>query len=356
MKIEIKGAYGETNFGDDLLMRVFEDFFIQEMPDSKINFVGENQKYVKGFLKESEYLKPNFDADLIVYGGGTQFFSFSQPQKSSLGTKIIKGLNNPKLIFDRLFKTNASPKIKAPIALVGFGIGPFYGEDAAKSIAENSLKNASFVGVRDEVSKGYCEEWNVPAFLGADVVFSSYFPNPQLESIKNEVKKIGIIVRDWNWEQSGANYIDKLKAFYSNNDRQKVELTFIVFAPLKDKKWMDYLENEDKLVWDPAVFSIESFLEKLNAFDGFISARYHGAIIAAILGKPVICVEIEPKLKILTDQVPEFKLWKKPFDSNELNNYVNSLDYFLDYSNSLGILGEKSNQMLKKFKQFINEQ
>jgi polysaccharide pyruvyl transferase WcaK-like protein len=193
-------------------------------------------------------------------------------------------------------------------------------------------------------------DWNIPAVLGADVVFSSYFKQPDIIKSTNSrsKKKIGIIVRDWDWEKSGNSYISTLIEFYKSYSN--AELQFIVFAPAKDKHWITMLKKENVLIWDPQKYSINSFLEELNLFDAFITARYHGAIIASLLKKPVICVEIEPKLKILTEQVKELKLWEKPFEIAKLEELVSQLDYEVDYEFSLKERKAKANTMLLDFK------
>lgn len=356
MKINIRGAYGETNFGDDLLMCVFENYFLKEFDNVQLNFVGDENGYVDKLLIDSTYLEPDFLPDWEVYGGGTQFFAFQNKYETSLWQKINIVLKNPGLIKRKLKNVFGKTTLNnSKIAFIGFGIGPFYENQEAISNAKEKILEADFVGVRDEVSSQYCADWNIPATLGADVVFSSYFMKIDLKKAidTRPKKKIGIIVRDWEWEESGRNYIDNLIKF--SKSYSDIEMQFIVFAPSKDKGWLAKLKNENALIWDPQKYSINLFLEELNTFDGFISARYHGAIIAALLQKPVICVEIEPKLKILTEQVKEIKLWQKPFDIEELVKLVNHLNYDVDYANSLEERKIKADHMLLEFKKRYNE-
>ncbi|MBF4485999.1 MULTISPECIES: polysaccharide pyruvyl transferase family protein [unclassified Flavobacterium] len=353
-KLTIKGAYGETNFGDDLLMCVFENYFLKEFDDLQLNFVGEENNYANKLLISSTYLKPNFQPDWEVYGGGTQFFAFQSSYNTSLIQKIGIAFRNPGLVKKKLsdvfFKNCINP---GKIAFIGFGIGPFYENQEAIANAKQKIAMADFVGVRDEISYQYCAGWNIPATLGADVVFSSYFEKPTCIKSEgfNEKRKIGIIVRDWDWEKSGNNYINVLIEFYKTYS--DAELQFIVFAPSKDKEWIGKLKNENFLAWDPEKYSIESFLEELNIFDGFITARYHGAIIASLLNKPVVCVEIEPKLRILTEQVKEIKLWEKPFNMQHLIKLVDELNFDVDYETSLKDRRANADTMLLEFKKIF---
>jgi polysaccharide pyruvyl transferase WcaK-like protein len=352
-KITVRGAYGETNFGDDLLMCVFENFFLSEFARIQLNFVGEKNNYAQKLLVNSSYMQADFTPDWEVYGGGTQFFAFQKHSKLTFAEKVNIAVKNPTILLEKiksvLFRSSKLSNVSKKV-FIGFGIGPFHGNEQAISYAKEKITEADFVGVRDEVSYQYCLDWKIDAKLGADVVFSSYFTKPALQNIvsSTEKKKIGIIVRDWDWEKSGKNYIDNLMSFYKSF--KDADLKFIIFAPSKDKKWVSILKEEDVLVWDPNKYMVSSFLEELNEFDGFITARYHGAIVAALMDKPVICIEVEPKLRILTEQVKEIMLWEKPFDNNQLIDLLNHLDFNVNYKNSLTERKEKADAMLLEFK------
>lgn len=352
IKFNIKGAYGETNFGDDLLMLVFENYFRKEFSNAIINFEGEKSDYPNVLLQKSTYNK-KIDYDWLIYGGGTQFFAFQETYKSSIFQKIKLGISNPKLIFDKLKIAEKPHNIKT--GFLGFGLGPFNDNQKVINYAKGKLSNANFVGVRDKVSHNYCNEWNIDSFLGADVVFSSYFDDILLEKpIQSFKKKIGIIVRDWDFDDTGNLYISKLREINKLNIKE-FEYQIIVFAPFKDKKSLKEFKNDSLLIWNPEKDSVLTFLNKLNCFDLIISARYHGAIIGALLNKPVICIEIEPKLRILTEQVEEFYLWKKPFIINDLEQIINKIDFDnIDYTKSLNERKEKANNMLSKFKEQLS--
>ena len=349
ININVKGSYGETNFGDDLLMLVFENYFIKEFQNSNLNFEGINVDYPSNLLQKATYNRKKSDNDWNVYGGGTQFFSFNEKSDLSTLDKVKIYLKNPQLLKNKFVKQKDNTKT----ALLGFGIGPFTNNLKAIQNAKVIVDSAQFVGVRDEISYNYCNEWNINAVLGADVVFSSYFNKSDYYTSNLEEKrnnKIGIIVRDWDYEESGNSYIEILQKFYRENSTQ---YQIIVFAPDKDKKWINSMKDENIIVWNPKKNTVGEFLHILNSFDALISARYHGAIIGALLSKPVICIEIEPKLKILTEQVKEMKLWKKPFDIENLKLLIGQLDNNIDYSLSLNERKVLADNMLLEFKNNI---
>ncbi|MCG8236931.1 polysaccharide pyruvyl transferase family protein [Tenacibaculum finnmarkense] len=342
--INIKGAYGEENFGDDLLMKVFENFFYQEL-DCNVDFHGLNAEYPKNILEHYTYMQEKLDDGLLVYGGGTQFFSFSNVNLFS-----YKGflLSLKRIVKDVIYN---EAKI-TPAYYLGIGLGPFSDTYIEKK-TKKALANAPFISVRDTISFQYAQKWGIDVTYGADVVFSKYFQLPvKIITPENKKKKIGVIVRDWNWTDEGRAYLDKIKRL---KDREDFDVQFIIFSSLKDRFCIEHFNYDDTLIWNPELYSIDEFIVELNQFDIFISARYHGAIIATLLSKPVICVEVESKINGLVNDIPELNLWKQPFKEDDLNKMLSKLDYDVDYSKSTQKLSNRANNMLATFKREINE-
>jgi len=360
-KIIIKGAYGATNYGDDLLMVIFESFFLKEFENIDLYFEGMYEAdYVNKMLQNSRYITARTENDWLVYGGGTQFFSYSKKEKIGIFPRIfglfVKVFKHPEKLLHKISKPSGHEEKHNSkyIAFLGFGLGPFYRDLKKINNVTKILGNADFLSVRDKVSYEYCQEWGVDSLLGADVAYSSYFtfnikPKPINEKKR---KKIGLIVRDWVWEETGRAYIEPLKELYEGTS--DFDFQYIVFAPFKDPKWMEDLKNSNVLCWNPETDTIDGFLESLNEFDAFVTARFHGAIIGALLSKPVICIEIEPKLRILTEDLPELLLWEKPFDLVSLEVLLQRLNYKIDYSESLGRLRRRADRGLSAFKDFFN--
>src|SRR5690606_33553619 len=109
---------------------------------------------------------------------------------------------------------------------------------------KNTLDSALFTGVRDQVSKKFCDEWGINSVLGADVVFSSYFESYLEDDLirvtHRESKKIGIIVRDWDWDEDGGRYYQPLIDLANSDSKYE----FIIFAPYKDKVWLNKLAHK----------------------------------------------------------------------------------------------------------------
>lgn len=357
--IVIKGAYGELNFGDDLLMLVFENYFLSWDKPLMLQFVGLKADYTQRLLANGTvYSNEIPTSDWLVYGGGTQFFAFDGAEKTTID-KLKAVVSNPGIIFSILknkftSKSNVGNE-ERHIGFLGIGLGPFSNNQVKIEQTKSILNKSDFVGVRDAVSFDYTKQWGLEACQGADVVFSSFFnwKLPEVYEKKND-RRIAIIVRDWNWTEEGKSYYEKIIDFTKKNT--DISFTFVLFSEHFDREWKNKLkDNANVLIWNPKLDSVQTFIEKLNKFDGFISARYHGAILGVLLSKPVICIEIEPKLRILNEQVKELKLWQQPFDIAQLQVLLDELDLNVDYSDSVADLRSKADFMLAEFKKVFYE-
>ena len=82
-KALVRGAYGEGNFGDDVLMVACHGLLRRVYAASDIAFwfpPGSELAYVKRLLPEINMIRSEDEAaavDLVVWGGGTQFYAFS---------------------------------------------------------------------------------------------------------------------------------------------------------------------------------------------------------------------------------------------------------------------------------------
>ncbi|SDM67851.1 polysaccharide pyruvyl transferase family protein [Siphonobacter aquaeclarae] len=366
MNILVRGAYGESNFGDDALMCVLESFFIRNGLTSQLTFTSTiDAEYCNSLLSASTYVNlvdvRMQEVDLLVYGGGTQFFTFGKKEsKLARAVSRIRSMEYKDILKKIANKLNAGSGFKSEKAAVGIGLGPFKFSDERLDGYKALAREFDFMAVRDEVSYGYCQDWGVEnALLGADICFSDYLDlsTINLKAPARAKKKIGVIVRDWIHEKEGSMYYTPLMNVVDAQHDQ-YEFVYIVFAPDRDPEWMKQLQKvkQEVVVWTPEKDTIENFTQFMAGFDGFITARYHGAVFASLLNKPTICVEIEPKLKILTQQVPEFLLWNKPFGEKEL---AQSLSYFekenFDCQLSVGKLRDKSNYMFREFLAYIGK-
>jgi len=103
------------------------------------------------------------ETDVLVLGGGTQFYSFPNT-KSNARLNILKSiLNNPLFLFDYLNKRkkkNGRTILQTKTAALGLGIGPFLGPDTQSAINRTSdfINKVDFLMLRDSTSVNFAKE------------------------------------------------------------------------------------------------------------------------------------------------------------------------------------------------------
>lgn len=349
IKIDIIGAYGSKNIGDDLLMKIVYDIIVDNLDVSELNIYSKDLSYpailcpkakVKNILE-----KPN--GDIAIFGGGTQFFSFiKQNAILSLVKHIVK------------YRFPAVRNYHGKSVYLGIGIGPFINNLEAILNVKFLMNRASKVWFRDSPSIKKSLYWkNSSNFeLGADLCYTNKFiaeyitPN-KLDSKNN---KVALIHRNWPYSSRGnaysteiINLVRKLKL-----DNVKVEIICL------HKSDMSILPNEVELQelkiyeWDPTI-NIANFLKNLSSYKAIISSRYHGIVLGSLLEVPCVSINIEPKLEIVSNQL-NIPLWKNPEDDiYKIVNMVVNNKVPINWSEKIVEQKQRAESMKNDFINFI---
>jgi len=336
-RVLVRGSYGVGNFGDDILMIAIYRLLKECYDSEEITFLSPQSRYIQKMepeIRTTDYRSKLYSVDLEVYGGGTQFYSFYQKKsKRSISKSIFKAIRYPHKLFyymlDRYW--NNHPKISRRAA-IGIGVGPFVSKSAEETTAKILLSNMDYIAVRDDHSYSLLKKWGIPQVsYWTDLAYTEHiwpgFSNSDL-SLDWKLRRIGIIIRDWPHTMEGAAYQKPLKSVVQELRVQGYHVVYILFKK-SDVQWIETLNEmkEEYILWDPERESVKSFFSTLNEFDCFISARYHGAVIGTILGKPVICIEVEQKLRLISEILSKKRfLWKQPFISKECINLIKEID------------------------------
>ncbi len=367
-KISILGGYGLKNFGDDALMYVIYKNMKKIYTDSQISFICTNSSYLKNIVNDCDIIsleeKDSVNTNILVYGGGTQFYSFkSKPNIYERVLLIIKDpLNIHKRIIKKVFKRKKKDIYEdKKICALGIGVGPFL-KHSNKCIEQETrelFKKMDYISVRDTFSVNKCKEWGLEKVKHhADLCY--LMDNEFRLKKKDSINNIGIIVRDWNQTVEGSTYYDKIFLLLDLLKEEGYNVDIIIFSKKRDLYWSQKLKEKDNvLYWDPDIDSIKNFILSLNNYDLFITARYHGAVFSTILGKPFISIEVEQKLKLISlIYNKSSRNWTFPFNVNECLDYVRTIDSnYLDCVNN--VIKENKNQkklaneMIKTFVEYI---
>lgn len=369
-KIVVRGGYGLTNFGDDALLQSIHRDYLDDYSNSELGYSCTYADYLKNDIGDYEILPLNSNysdlTDILIYGGGTQFYSFNNEQtffektfsKMTLLFKPKKLIQSIAFKLKHVFYSEKQKDDEKVLSMaLGIGLGPFLDvSNPQKELKTKQLfEKMSFVAVRDIYSLKKCKEWNLQNYaMYADLCFkmkhSKFFPN---KTNKN-IEKVGVIVRDWNNTKKGKSYRLNLIQTVDAIRKSGKDVTFIIFAKDKDPSWLKTLKrnNEKILLWDPDIFSIRTFFDELSVFDIFITARYHGAVFSAMLGKPFITIEVEQKLTMISELFSDSSYnWSYPFFKLDLIKALNKIELnYEDFSSKTVSIALKQKQLAEKMK------
>ena len=359
IKFGIRGAYGEQNFGDDAL----QFFLYKWAKKNNLNpvFIGIRASYIKKLIPGIEYIDKlnlyQYFFEKLVLGGGTQFFSFKTIQKQPSKIRVL--FTNPLLFFKKAFRF-ISKKYFYPtknykeLHALGIGFGPFISNSSVEKQAMLEVSQMKSVFPRDFYSYEFAKKYNKNTFKGTDICFlPDIIDYSKYKNSNTDIKKIAIIVRDWNYKNGGEHYLDKI--LEQLDDLKEYEIDFIFFKnePVSEKK----LNNYNRIKWNPETQSIPDFLEILSAYDLFISARFHGVIFGALLNIPSIAVEIEPKLNLTSEFLGEgVKIWKQPFDKSlkVITDNLSVKKMKEELEKNVSVQNSLAQNMFSEFKNFLN--
>ena len=311
----VRGNFHEGNFGDDALL-VAVQLLLSKHSNRVVYDCGclaYTHDVASGLVVADK--SSLFSSDYIVYGGGTQFFSFkssvnTEVAQASVVSRFLKLIFNPRrLIASLKARCRARKENELKRLAIGIGYGPF-GEDLeAKRAAMDLAARIDFNWVRDDSSEAFCREAGLDNYVrGADLCFSSAFlsyfrgDSSRLLSANNSrPKKLGIIFRDWSHADISSSYATCMRVA----QRCRAlgwEVAFYVFSK-GDKLTLKYLEEsgEQPNVWDAATTSITEYSNQLASCDSILTQRFHGAVFAILLNIPYTVITLDPKLEMVGD-------------------------------------------------------
>lgn len=331
-RVRLSGAFGERNFGDDLLMLASYRYLNSRRHDLQV-FVtvsdSSDAAYIKTFLprvgfdKRFNSLRSAWMLEIIA--GGTQFFSL--PKQGSVNeqcnSKIRHFIN--KLRHDGIFYTTlriiarALPIRPTRIA-IGLGVGPFQaGNDKA---SKRVLSQMTRIWVRDAESREFPNKWGlVNVEDGADICFANKLLDIEFDQIEVDHKLIGVVVRGWEFSIYSEGFQEALLLTCVRLEEAGYKVKVFAFCASVDRDAIAYFDKAGFQVdiWNPDHIDVSGYLKALSKCAFFMSARFHGVVIGALLGKPSIGIELDPKVRQICGKLglSEF-VWSSPFDKDNL--------------------------------------
>ena len=332
-KIVLIGAYGSGNLGDDVLLDVVMHSLLKFVEPHEIVIIAKRFDYLEKQVPGTKllFVQDNYDlnADVKVYGGGTQFFAYAARKKHL--AKVWFALTNPSYTIRKL-----TGKLKQSIsvrhtAMLGIGIGPFDdGQEDKLARISNELKKCDFIGVRDQRSFDFCQERKLTAINGADLAFTSTFSESLRKAAGNRPpnrRKIAFILRDWPYSGGHENYLERIEEAAERLAAAGEEIDFIVFSHDSEVERPRLKACGNYVRWDPNQQTTSGFVSALADYKAVVTSRYHGAVFSFLLNTPVIGINVDPKIELFFQQIgaPDL-VWSHPYDLAELTSKLEKIE------------------------------
>lgn len=325
VKCYIRGAYGPGNIGDDILMISTYRSLRKVFSQNDIYIGVENTELGKKILPEANFLhiKKPFKADIVVLGGGGQFFSFTPPasKPKSLPSRVMSTLKKQSGMLDTLTRLSLKARgaydnlyFSNNVAAYCIGLGPFESEGKNLERTKKILPSLDYISVRESTSAnlyksfvpdGAAKVYTDPSF-NRKLWINSQEQNPFSSSDDDDEEGfISFIVRDWPHSQQGQNHLTAMFDAASRLRNQGKKVRFICLFKDRDKHLVSRAPDFEWIFWDVEKTSPDAFIYDIcQSSKAIVSARAHGVMLAAAFNTPTIAIEIEPKLNEIHKMLP----------------------------------------------------
>lgn len=315
-KVYLKGAYGPGNLGDDVLLICMINILKKHFQPSHIAIGVEDIKRASEIDSTVTWLnyKEPCKADILVYGGGGQFFSFLDGNESA--DQVDKGILSKVYSFINENKNPVNAITRLAISRLGaienlvlaktvasycIGVGPFETKGKGMDRLRKFIKVVDYCTVRDNTSKSHIVNEGIggdEVLVYSDPSFDRYNWMPiSKPSTADEEGYISYIVRHWPYSPDGKLAIDVMIMHAKSMRSLGHKVRLVSLHPDKDKELIKREEGFEWLLYEVGNMGVEQFLDDLVGGSSLISsARAHGVWLATVLGFPVLSVGIENKL------------------------------------------------------------
>ncbi|ROR07727.1 polysaccharide pyruvyl transferase family protein [Erwinia sp. JUb26] len=310
-KVYIRGAYAPGNIGDDVLMISVINIVKKVVKDEHISVGVEHPELAKKFNPKVDWvhIKKPISAEVVVFGGGGQFFSFNPPPGIKIGffAKFKKALKAQENIFSAVERVYVSYKgaidkifFYKKMSAFCIGLGPFDNKGKSFERAKHIINKCDYISVRDDKSKAFCEMLgykNAVEFTDPSLLSNIWYPEEVAKPYYSEDGYVSLVLRDWPHDANGQNCIAEMIKFGEYLIEKGEKVRFVSLYKEREAQLLADNSRFEWLIWDPKLHTIPEFMnEFINNSEVIISSRAHGVLLPASLGVPTIAVAIENKL------------------------------------------------------------
>lgn len=280
------GNYGQENFGDEAL----REYFVSRFPETQWTVLVAGNRFGQGevprlplgfrslFRPWWQTLRALWRADVVVFGGGSLFTDIE-----SVLACVLWGWH---VFIARV--------LRKPVILAAQGIGPFK-TALGEGIARRVVALAESISVRDSQSADRVRFWskNTKFIQVFDPVYALLLE----QKIDRSIQNVLIVIPRLN---SDEKFISSLKQTLASEVFLSIR---IVSLEPSNTAEQEVCKKLCSLAGDLpcSIVPLRSISEISTVFSGakrVITQRYHGAIVAAALGIPLLTVAQAPGDKI----------------------------------------------------------
>lgn len=315
--IALLGYYGRGNFGDDVLMVAAHGVARRIMPGARLAVrTGVAADYVERLLG-SEIQRLAFGArgvhQMIIHGGGGTFFDFQRYGVAARSVNHLLLAAGPSRYVQTegmLRRLAGRPRMRAKIRVgLGIGVGTYSAGSPKLRESLPVLHDFDSLWVRDQQSHRNLKDLGLdpPVLVGSDLAFLSRWwcpPNLYLTPAGPRPRRprVGVILRDWP-SGSGGSFAASCRDALGTL-AQAYDLQLLCLDESGDGGTFEELRDLSPVVWQPRNMEIADFAQIIARQDVLLTARAHGAICGACMGRPSVLLDIEPKLRAVHEMLP----------------------------------------------------
>ncbi len=211
--------------------------------------------------------------------------------------------------------------LNKPLVLLGQSIGPFWKKENHDLLCK-ILPRISLIVLREKYSLAHLQALNIPldkVVVHTDLAFglARFYPQDQLLSKQQPVKKLAMSFRAWQDEQTTAQVLEKAIVFCQYLlEKYPLEITFLSTCqgiPVyhDDSQLAEQIvaqlppELRQRCQINRQYHPGLDLIAEYGAFDAYIGMRLHGAILAMLGATPAMNIAYEDK----TAGIYEFLDW-----------------------------------------------
>ena len=325
--IALLGYYGYGNFGDDVLLHTTYNLVRHLWPEAEIGIrLPPGASYVKTFLdgpyKEIEFGE-NSRWDLIIHGGGGNYFDFVAPSVSelSIGAALRLIPLRVRVRLERLIRNAVGKQgvIGGRRIGLGIGIGNYVKGSWRLIRSSHELSDYRHIWVRDRGSLDNLRSlgFDTPATEGSDLAFLTEYwlpPRSAPRATEDGRLSVAVMLRDWPFGDrsgSGEQFHEIIEELASEFD-----VHIFLLDPRNDRETAKACGMYSITSWEPGRMTLSGFLQQVANMDVVLTSRAHGAICGACLGLGSVILDIEPKLRRVAEMLPNSSALLSPAASS----------------------------------------